>query len=574
MDERPDALVNQPREFEVACKDRPAPQAPPRTSRADRICSAINQNPATTLASLIAFYLVIACAQAAAKLLWTDELITLAVAHQGSLQGIWRALAAGVDPNPPLSHWLVLESTRVFGQSALAIRLPGLLCVLLAIVCLWAILRRWVEPIYAAVGILAFMATRGFDYAYDARSYALLMGFAMASLALWLIACDHAETPRDWPPQNLARIAALTGMALALALGPSSNYYGVLAFFPIAAGEILRTVRLRRLEPGTWLAMAAGALPLLAFRPLIRHNLAEFVPHAWNRAHLDMISSTYLELVEGVFWPVLGLALYSAWRHRRALTAEPPGAPFMERPLLHEWEGRHQSARPVLQPHESIALVVLLLYPILGYLIALAGHGMISPRCVVPVCCGFGIATALLARNIFASSARAGIILLGIALVWVTARESACALILAQQRAAFFALRDDVARTPATQPIVVADSLFVLPLAHYSSEAVRARIVFPIDFDDIHAYERDDSGEQNLWAGRDGGLFPMRIVPNAPSTSPTLTVIARPTGWLAHTLAAEGFHLDESAPDPAWQNLGGVFTPMAHEDTRLLTAHR
>ena len=131
-----------------------------------------------------------------------------------------------------------------------------------------------------------------------------------------------------------------------------------------------------------------------------------------------------------------------------------------------------------------------------------------------------------------------------------------------------------MARLPATQPIVVADSLFVLPLAHYSSEDVRARIVFPIDFDAIHAYERDDSGEQNLWAGRAGGLFPMRIVPNAPSTSPTLTVIARPNGWLVHTLAGEGYHLDESSPDPAWQNLGGVFTPMAHEDTRLLTARR
>jgi hypothetical protein len=553
MDEWPDALVNQPRGIEAASEERPAPHVPPRTRIAERICCAINRNAAATLAFLITFYLVIACAQAATKLLWTDELITLAIARQGSFQGIWRALAAGADPNPPLTHWLVLESTRAFGQSALAIRLPAILCVLLAIVCLWAILRRWVEPAYAAVGILAFMATRGFDYAYDARSYAPLMGFAMASLALWLIACDHAETPRDWPPQNLARIAALTGMGAALALGLSSNYYGVLAFFPIAVGEILRTARLRRLEPGTWLAMAAGALPLLAFRPLIRHNLAEFVPHAWNRAHLEMISSSYLELVEGVFWPVLGLALYSAWRHRRARTGEP----------------RQGSS---LQPHESIALVVLLLYPILGYLIALAGHGMISPRCVVPVCCGFGIATALLARRVFASSS--GVILLGIALVWVTARESSCALVLAQQRAAFFALRDDVARMPYTQPILVADSLFVLPLAHYSGKGVRSRIVFPIDFDAIHAYERDDSGEQNLWAGRDGGLFPMRIVPNAPSTSPTLTVIARPTGWLAHTLAAEGFHLDESSPDPAWQNLGGVFTPMAHEDTRLLTARR
>ncbi len=316
MDEPFDALVNQPQRFE------PTSSAPtvPATPTAERIWSAINQNSAATFASLIAFYLVIACAQAVTKLLWTDELITLAIARQGSFAAIWRALAGGADPNPPLTHWLVLESTRVFGQSALAIRLPAILCVLLAIVCLWTILRRWVEPGYAAVGILAFMTTRGFDYAYDARSYAPLMGFAMASLALWLIACDHAETPRDWPPQNLARFAALTGMAAALALGLSSNYYGVLAFFPIAAGEVIRTTRMRRLEPGTWLAMAAAALPLLAFRPLIHHNLAEFGPHAWNQAHLDLISSTYFELVEGVFY---GLSSASPCTPRGSVL-EPP----------------------------------------------------------------------------------------------------------------------------------------------------------------------------------------------------------------------------------------------------------
>jgi len=526
-----------------------------------RLWSAINRSPAATLASLIALYLAIACGQAATKLLWCDELITLAIARQGSFAAIWRALAGGADPNPPFTHWLVLRSTSAFGQGALAVRLPAILCVLLAIVCLWAILRRWLCPGYAALGVLAFMATRGFDYAYDARSYAPLMGFSMASLTCWLVACDFPESGRRWPPQNGARLAALAGMASALALGLSSNYYGVLAFFPIALGEAVRTVRLRRLEPGTWLAMAAAATPLLAFRPLIQHNLAEFGPHAWNHPHTGMIFESYIVLVEGVFWPVLGLALYALWNRRRS--AHP----------LDSSEAPPVSVTP--RPYEAAALGVLLLYPILGFAVALAGHAMISARCVVPVCCGFGIAAALLGCRVFAASARAGVVLLSIAMFWVVARESACAFILVQQRTAFFILRDEIAALPARQPIVVADSLFVLPLAHYSSAEVRARIVFPIDFDAIHRFESDDSGEQNLWAGR-YGIFPIRIVPYSPSlfagTQPT--VIARESGWLTHNLAYDGYTLSEFAPDSAWQDLGGVFTPLAHEDTRLLSATR
>jgi hypothetical protein len=563
MDEPLDAMVNQAppisssigRSVHEKIIDSSSTLASAQAS-AERVWAAVNRNPRRVFSALIALYLAIACGQGASKLLWCDELITLAIARQGSLAAIWRALAAGADPNPPLSHWLVLQSTRTLGDSALAVRLPVILCVLLAIVSLWIILRRWVSPGYAAVGVLAFMATRGFDYAYDARSYAPLMGFAMASLALWLASCDAVGSHPAW-----RQFATLASMALALALGLSSNYYGVLAFFPIALGEAVLTLRTRRLRFGVWIAMTLAALPLLAFLPLIRHNIAEFTPHAWNRPQAGMIVDSYLELVEGVFWPVLGLGLFAAWRCWRRPTRR------TEQP--------RPSLGSTLKPHEIAALSVLIFYPVLGLLIASAGAGMVSPRCVVPVCCGFGIAAALLASRIFGASSRAGIIALSIALVWVVARESACAFILSQQRAAFFALRDEVARQPSSQSIVVGDSLFVLPLAHYSAPDVRARIVFPIDFDAIHRFEPDDSGEQNLWAGR-AGLFPIRIVAydTALFAGQDIALIARPTGWLAQSLTRDGFNLGQTDDNPAWQDLGGVFTPLAHEDTRLFRAHQ
>ncbi len=471
---------------------------------------------------------VVMLGQAALKLLWVDELITFYIARQPGLAGIWRALATGADPNPPLMHVLVKASTAIFGGNSVGMRVPSMAAVLLAVAALWWMLSRWIGTTYVCVGVLAFMATRGFDYAYDARSYGLLMGFGMASLACWMYANQSGGGKRS---------AALGGMAFMLAAGVSSNYYGVLAFFPIAVGEVVT----RRRRPGVWVGMAVASLPLLAYLPLIRHNIAEFGPHAWNRPRLSMVGWSYVELVEGVFWPVLALGLWAAWKRLR-----PEG----------------------IAPAEMAAVGVLLVYPVLGYAIAVSGAGMISPRCVTPVCCGFGLAAGVLAQRLLGRYRRAGVAMVAVLVLWVVVREGVCAGLLLEQRRAFLALRDDVARQAESGQILVADTSFVLPLAFYSKEDVRRRIVAPIDFAAIHRMEKDDSGEENLWAGREG-LWPIKVARfGEVRVAPGDVVIAREGGWLAESVRGRGFRLEE-VPGGEWDRLGGVFTPMGHEGTRM-----
>ena len=195
---------------------------------------------------------------------------------------------------------------------------------------------------------------------------------------------------------------------------------------------------------------------------------------------------------------------------------------------------------------------------------------MISPRCVVPVCCGFGLAAGLLCQRVFGRAPRAGLAVVLFLLTWVTIREAVCARLLLDQRRAFLILRDEVQRD-ARGRILVADSAFALPLYFYSSKEIQARMVFPIDFPAIHRYEADDSGEENLWAGRNG-VFPFAIVPFSslyPLQADDLAM-ARPDGWLAHEVEAAGFKV---VPVPSrakglWNRLGGVFTPMGHAETR------
>jgi len=484
-------------------------------------------------------FLAIALFQAHLKLLWGDEFVTYWIGQQRSFRGIWSALASGADPNPPLMHLLNWASTSLFGSSSIAVRLPSILAVGLALTSLWCLLRRYVAPVYAAAGCLALMTTRGFDYTYDARSYGLLLGFALAALAAWNAANQHAESSSN----STRRYLYLAAMALALACGLSSNYYGVLAFFPIAAGELYRLITTRKLHPGVWLAMFLAALPLLAFRPLIHANLTEFGPHAWNKPQLSMISDSYLVIVEGIIWPVLILFAIWLWKRR--------------------------SSNPTSLPTElRIAAATLLAYPIIGFALAYPGSAMISPRCVIPVCAGVAIVGVDLLARLTSRRIATGIVLF--LFVWVSSRELACALILRQQRHAFLHFRNDVERAAAPgERVLIGDSLVVMPLYWYASPALRQQIVFPIDFAAIHRFEPDDSGEQNLWGGRNG-VFPVPIASPAaliPHDAETL-LVASPTGWLAQTLTTNGFtlHADDTNP---WGDLGGVFTPLAHPATRI-----
>lgn len=487
-------------------------------------------------------FVCVTFSQAYWKLLWGDEFVTLWIGQQHSLGGIWRALQAGADPNPPLMHVLSWWSTTLFGTGPVAVRLPSIAAMGLGVACLWIFLRRRVAPVYAAAGCLALMTTRGFDYAYDARSYALLMGFAMAALLLWSLSAEATGT---------RRMLCLVGLAGALAAGVFSNYYGVLAFFAVAGGEISFTLVMKKWRLGAWLAMLAASLPLLASLRLIRASIAEFGPHAWNKPQLSMVSDSYLVIVEGIFWPVLGFAAFALWSARA---------------------GRMRKPRSAFPVWEQVAAGVLVAYPVIAFLIALCGAGMVSPRCAAPVCFGVVIfGTMLLARD---GSPRVAARVVAVLVIWVLAREAACGYVLVHQRNAFLHLVATVERTAAPgEAIVVGDSLIVMPLHWYGSAEFRRQIVFPVDFDAIHRIEADDSGERNLWGGRDT-VFPVDI--DSPRDvlrdSEEEIVIAPQDGWLARMMRARGDDLRKVPTDVRWGRLGGVFTPLAHDETRLQLA--
>lgn len=273
------------------------------------------RSPLGAFALLSAIYLLIAGALSYNKVLWLDELITLHIAQLGGPVAIWNALANAADPNPPLTHLAVLGSLRLFGEHEFALRLPAILGYWAGLLALFCFLRRRLPAIWALAGVVFSMSNAAFDYSYESRSYGIFYGLAMVAIFCWSRAVDPAASPAR-------RRLALCGMALALAAGICTNYFAVLAFFPIAAGELVRTLwgsssharrgrERERWDMEIWIALVLAASPLLAFRHLIQRSIAQFAPHAWNKVSFDQVSDSYTGMVEVIFFPAVALMAFA-----------------------------------------------------------------------------------------------------------------------------------------------------------------------------------------------------------------------------------------------------------------------
>ena len=554
-------------------------------SRSAGITAWLDGHPVMSFAALTVLYFVVVFVQSSFKLMWLDEFITLHLARLGNLHDLWHALSQGADPNPPVTYILVHWCRQIFGDHEWTYRLPAALGCWIGLASLFAFLMRRVCGSWAVFGCLIWMAMAAFDYSFESRSYGIFYGLAMLAFLCWTAAIDRTRTLSD-------RWLALVGMVLALAAGISTNYFAVLAFLPPAAGELTKTaVRIGRVRRGStgglrsnkrnwrpgllsaidlrvWVGFAVAAAPLLMYRPLIEHSIAQFAPHAWNKVSLDQVFDSYTEMVEVILYPILALLIVAGFvffsKERMIATSEQGG-----NGPLSPWSNSifaSNRGRTPLAPYEAAGVFVFMTYPICGYIVASIRGGMLSPRFVIPVCYGFSVVAVIAARYLFQNIRYAPLMLLCIACAWFLSREAVVGYWYKQQKDSFYKLvdnlRDAQARVPARSPIVIADPLLALTFRHYAPAELASRVVFPVDFPAIRYFRHDDSPEENLWAGR--GVYSMRIVPLAEfqqTTGPYL-IVASKKNWLLEDLRLHRYSFVRLPVDTGATDLGG-FTPLA-----------
>jgi len=542
-----------------------------------RIEERINRSPRWAFAWLSLAYFIVVASMSSLKLLWLDELITLHIARLGGLHAIWHALALGADPNPPVTHLLVHFSRRLFGDHEFAYRLPAALGYWVGLLSLFQYLRSRVPAAWALGGALLSMSMAAFDYSYESRSYGIFYGLAMLAFFCWTRAVDFSSEAQS-------RWLALAGLAVALAAGISTNYFAVLAFIPVAAGEAVRTFSAvrnnlrasRRLGLASafqlriWIAMAISATPVLVYLPLIRHSIAQFAPYAWNKVSLGQVSDSYTEMVEIVLYPILALFVFGICVHLAARWIEVM-CPYCKSRLIPSWLQPLLGRRPQklrVPGYEMAGIFCLMAYPFLGYIIASIRGGMLSPRFVIPVCFGFAIAGTLVAFQIFRCVPRAGLVFICFMSAWFVCRESYMGYWYEEQKQCLYKVLDHLpeaeSELPPNAPIVIPDPLLVLAFQHYAPRPVADRVVFPMDFPAIRRFQGDDSPEENLWAGRNS-LYTLPIKPLATyqRRAQEYLIIAGDGNWLLEDLRLHNYPLDRLPINTRAASLGG-FTPLAH----------
>lgn len=515
--------------------------------RLDAAARWIDAHPALSFTALTLLYGIAAGILSSIRLLWFDELITLHLARLNSLPAIWHMLARGADPNPPLMPFAVMLCRNLFGEHELALRLPSIAGYWLGILSLFLFLLRRIPAAWALGGATLLIAVAASQYSYESRSYALLFGFTMLAIDCWSLAVDPTVSPRH-------RALAAAAMTLALAAAITTNYFAVLAWIPIAAGEIARWHSERNAVihwKSEWKIIAGlilAASPLLLFRPLMQTSVARFAPHASNRASFNLTALSDIMLLGNFLTAWLAILLL-AWFFR-TLQTRPRG-------------------KSHIPAHETVAVLCLALYPVLGYVASRIYGGMFSPRLVIPVCLGMAIAGTLAAYRLAGHRRSAAILLLLLYLATFAVRWTSKARACLAQRQAFYALLHQVKDAEAIdnqrEPIVIADSLLVLTMHHYAPPAVASRIVLPLDLPMIQRTRGEDGAEENLWAGGTG-LYELPILPmaNFPKMSGSYLIVAEQGNWLLDDLRQHGNpaqQLPVAIPPDA---LSGYLTSLSH----------
>jgi mannosyltransferase len=135
--------------------------------------------------------------------LWFDEMLTTVTARGG-----WDA-ALSLRDHPPLLYWLVKVSISLFGETEWTLRLPSFLAGVAAIPLL--VWLGWAEKRpYTGLWAALFLAFSPFHlrYAHEARHYALLMAFSLASTLFLYLGMTRCNT-RWWLLFALATSASL-----------------------------------------------------------------------------------------------------------------------------------------------------------------------------------------------------------------------------------------------------------------------------------------------------------------------------------------------------------------------------
>ena len=455
----------------------------------DRIDKSLATRPGLWLLGFTLIYLGAAIAGSESKPLWFDEIFTFYISSQPHFRDVLGAVR--FDSHPPLSFLLTHVSQLLFGTGDLATRLPETVGFWLVCLCLYLFVRRRTRPVFALLAATIPAATSCFSYAFEARPYALVLGFAGVALISWQAAIKGSR-----------RYVGLSGLTLSLAAALCCHYYAVLEIvFPLAVGEAVRTVLRRRVDWSVWAAFAISLLPLIWLWPGASSASAVFAEHIrtspvfWAKPTPLRLFDFYSELLTHAVLPTV-IALGCA-----ALAGLIPGFSSLTRSeqaatkhLVHE-----------AAAHETAAAIGFLLVPILLLLFTRLRTGYFMDRYALTAVLGVAILAAYLFSTVWAR-ASASVFILVFVLSATGLRSLNVLRLLGNLRghaASIYSpgMLSGMDAMPGELPVVVSNPLVFVQTARYAKPESVSRMVYLTDV--RTAFEQADPlPEYSLYVAR------------------------------------------------------------------------
>jgi hypothetical protein len=432
------------------------------------------------------------------KLLSQDEFFVLQTDSVSSLRElIYIQRHYPISLDPLVFHALAHACTKLFGPTALALRLPSIVGFLLMQVCVFFATRVIAGPRAALVAMTFPALTATFFYAPEARPYGLLLGFYALAFLAWQTATRRSGN----------RNGSLITLAVAIALALNSHYFGILILIPICIAEFVRTVLRRRLDLPMIAAILAGMAGIVFALPF-QKAAGEFRKHYYNAGAISLraVSQAYRSLFV-------------------SYTTRPPAIQRLEAILLIVFAValiflcvRHLRSSALPTP-ELAFLLTLAALPLFGVALAMFVTHSIEVRYVLSAIIAISIFFAIavepwLQRHLSSTTATAllafGILLAGVLRIQDEQVKSAQELALLVLPPA---IRAQLLSTPDSHLYIQDMGNFEVASYYEPDPEVRSRITLLYSHDDELRYDRHDTA--SLTAEHMQHFTALHIVPYA-----------------------------------------------------------
>lgn len=399
---------------------------------------------------------------AAGTQFWFDELFTYYLARLPDVAAIQAELTNAVDHHP-LPFFLIHRFVAPwFADPHIGFRIPSIAGFWMFYAAIFVFVSRRTSAIFGLLAVLLTYASGARYWATEARPYGLSFGLCALALLSWQMAADARK-----------RLPWLIGLALTLAATVSVSYYSVLVFIPLAAAELVRTIRRGGVDLPIWTSLAAGAAGCLPYVFTVKRHLDSFNPNNWARPRPGVIPETYATFFASLHLFALGVLMLAAllWIFRRWAAPQPDAT----------------DDKAALPEDLTLGLGHLLL-PVIGAAVAFFATRMITPRYVLSTVAGFCILLPLVAYGLSRGRAIAGILLVTLG-GFFFAHSSAETISAARRTRVgdtsdLTGLLDRVpAGVEAGLPVVSDNALRLLPLSHYGGPRLASRVLLLINPD-------------------------------------------------------------------------------------------